>query len=90
MKKKLMMSVSALAVVALTAVVSQKTLGTQTAMADLMLSENIEALTAGEDGGSGWVCYPQSRVQVGYTYYDCRSCKKVYDERGKGNPSKCF
>lgn len=48
MKKKLMMSVSALAVVALTMFAGYKTQSSQSTMADLMLDENVEALTAGE------------------------------------------
>jgi hypothetical protein len=36
------------------------------------------------------ICYHTSKVRKGYTYYDCGSCSKVYDEKGKGDPSKCF
>lgn len=36
------------------------------------------------------ICYSESKVVTGYTYYDCNSCKKVYDEKGKGGKSKCF
>jgi hypothetical protein len=35
------------------------------------------------------VCYWESKVRTGYTYYDCGSCKKVYDEEGRGKASKC-
>ena len=60
-----------------------------------ILSANIEALSKGEedgtDGTKGYsICYYESKVVVGYTYYDCVTCKKVYDEKGRGNYSKCF
>lgn len=47
----------------------------------------------GSSGGSGSnynICYSRSKVKVGYTYYDCGSCKKVYDEQALGAYSKCF
>lgn len=54
--------------------------------------ENIEALASdAEGGGSNYhICYYESVVKKGYTYYDCGSCEKVYDEKGKGQYSKCF
>lgn len=54
--------------------------------------ENIEALASGESGGGTNynICYLSSKVRTGYTYYDCGSCTKVYDEQGKGSQSKCF
>lgn len=54
--------------------------------------ENVEALTerAEEGGSDGIICYYSSKVSIGYTYYDCGTCKKVYDEKGKGSYSKCF
>ena len=55
-----------------------------------MLNENIEALTAGESGRNYNICYSESKVVKGYTYYDCGNCQKVYDEKGKDNYSKCF
>lgn len=58
MKKKLMMSVSALAVVALTAFTSYKTQNAQSTMANLMLDENIEALTAGESKPNFYRLFP--------------------------------
>lgn len=48
MKRKILMSVSALALVVLAVFTSYKTLGLKTTTADLMLNENIEALTAGD------------------------------------------
>ena len=32
----------------------------------------------------------KSKVRTGYTYYDCGSCDRVYDEQGKGSTSKCL
>lgn len=32
----------------------------------------------------------KSTVQVGRTYYDCGSCEKVQDEKGKGSYTKCY
>ncbi|CEN42684.1 hypothetical protein CCAND95_130051 [Capnocytophaga canis] len=55
---------------------------------------NLEALADGENGGAGTrykICYNESVVKVGFTYYDCSNCKiKVYDEKGRGRVSKCF
>lgn len=56
-----------------------------------ILNENIEALSDSEDGDSNYsICYHESVVKKGYTYYDCGDCKKVYDEKGRGSYSKCF
>lgn len=52
---------------------------------------NIEALASSSEGGDNYkLCYSTSRVKKGYTYYDCGSCQKVYDEKGTGTVSKCF
>lgn len=57
---------------------------------NLMLA-NVEALASGDvDSDNYIICYSESKVVTGYTYYDCNSCKKVYDEKGKGGKSKCF
>ena len=48
MKKKNLMSLSVFALFALAAFTSYKTLRLTTTSADLMLNENIEALTAGD------------------------------------------
>lgn len=56
---------------------------------DDLFMMNVEALSQGESSNYN-ICYSQSVVAVGYTYYDCGSCEKVYDERGKGKISKCF
>ena len=56
---------------------------------DLLLA-NAEALADGEGESNYNLCYYESVVRKGRTYYDCGSCVKVYDERGKGHVSKCF
>lgn len=48
MKKKILLSVFTLAVVAVTTFTSYKTFGAKATVAELMLDENIEALTQGE------------------------------------------
>ncbi len=56
-----------------------------------ILGFSFEAKTDISVGGEYHICYSESRVKVGYTYYDCGSCPtKVYDEKGRGNVSKCF
>lgn len=55
--------------------------------------KNIEALASGEKTPSSQynICYSESKVKVGYTYYNCGDCPtKVYDEQGKGRYTKCF
>lgn len=42
------------------------------------------------EGSSHVICYYESKVKVGFSYYDCGSCTKVYDEEAKGKPSKCW
>lgn len=52
---------------------------------------NMEALADDDEGGKNYrICYHESVVKTGYTYYDCGTCSKVYDEKGKGSYSKCF
>ncbi len=48
--------------------------------------------TNGEEGAAKYnICYYESVVVKGRTYYDCGDCcDKVYDEKGKGHASKCF
>ena len=56
---------------------------------DLFLA-NVEALVDEESSGNYKICYSESVVKVGYTYYDCGTCEKVYDEKGRGRYSKCI
>lgn len=56
-----------------------------------LVIKNIEALAIGEGGGSNHnICYSESVVKVGASYYDCGTCQKVYNEKGKGSYTKCF
>jgi hypothetical protein len=50
-------------------------------------SEN-ESLEPGDTSYN--ICFYQSKVRTGYTYYDCGSCSRIYDEQGKGTYSKCW
>ncbi|SUE34589.1 Uncharacterised protein [Rikenella microfusus] len=69
----------------------------KTAQEELTLA-NLEAMALMnsaldvDGGGQSYViCYSESRVKKGYTYYDCGKCpEKIYDEQGKGRYSKCF
>jgi hypothetical protein len=60
----------------------------------LFLTASVVNLYADESlepgGGSYKICYFNSKVRTGFTYYDCGSCTKVYDEQGKGSYSKCW
>lgn len=49
MRKKTIMSAFAIAIVAMTAFAGYKTMSHQSTAADLMLDENVEALTQGEE-----------------------------------------
>ena len=51
MKKKVIISTFAIATMALTAFTGYKTFGPKKSTSDLLLDENIEALTQGEIGG---------------------------------------
>lgn len=75
MRKKIFLSVSALVVVALTAFTSYKTQSSQSTMADLMLDENIEALTAGETGKE--TCYNTITTKEGCKVLYCQTCTYV-------------
>lgn len=62
--------------------------------AEKFMEVNVEALTRGESGAGGTnynICYSESVVRIGASYYDCGNClKKIYDEKGKGSYTKCF
>ena len=91
MKKKIISSVFALALLATAGWGVNKSMNSDANLSDLALA-NVEALAGDESGGSNYnICYSESRVKVGYTYYDCGDCpNKVYDEKGRGTYSKCF
>ncbi len=90
MKKRILGAVAVGAIVAMAAF-NMNVSADNNDFSALTLS-NVEALASGESGsGSNYnICYSSSKVRTGYTYYDCGSCTKVYDEQGKGSQSKCF
>lgn len=56
-----------------------------------LIMDNVEALSSGDVSSSNYrLCYSESKIAKGYTYYDCGKCEKVYDEKGKGTYTKCF
>ena len=57
---------------------------------DSFFEANVEAWADDESAAGYVICYSESVVKVGYTYYDCGTCEKVYDEKGRGNYTKCF
>ncbi len=57
---------------------------------ELLLDANVEALTNNEESETYVICYYESKTVVGYTYYDCGTCRKVYDEKGYRKYSKCL
>lgn len=81
MRKKILMSVPVLALIALAAFTSYKTLGLKTTTADLMLDENIEALADSEkdNGNNGFFVHhgkyydPVTNLEtkkcIAYSYY---------------------
>ncbi len=92
MRNKIFFSVIVFAVGTFTVFTNYKTSGTKTDVALLMLEENVEALTNGEEGSGNYnICYSESKVAKGRTYYNCGDCpNKIYDEKGIGSYSKCF
>lgn len=55
-----------------------------------LFNMNVEALADSESGNGYVICYHQSKVRIGHTYYDCGTCAKIYDEKGYGLYTKCF
>ena len=55
-----------------------------------IIQANVEALANDESSAGYVICYHESTVKVGKTYYDCGTCEKVYDETGTGKYTKCF
>lgn len=91
MRKKIFSCLCLLTILAGITFTVAQSYGMQNQENDILFA-NIEALSNdGEDGTKGYsICYYGSKVVVGYTYYDCVTCKKVYDEKGRGHYSKCF
>jgi len=89
-KNKVLIGVVAVAIASVAAVNVHFANKSESSLSALNMT-NVEALAQGENGGGNYnLCYSESRVRRGYTYYDCGECKKVYDEQGRGSVSKCF
>ena len=90
MKKKIFMPLLGAVVLGMSAYAGYRTYDAYNGVSesDLLLA-NAEAL-ADDESPKHRVCYWESKVRIGYTYYDCGSCDKIYDEQGKGSISKCF
>lgn len=89
MKRKNIM-LSYIAAFAIAAFVGIKTFESNASGTNGLIMQNVEALAANEDLTRYRICYYRSRVKLKYTYYDCGTCEKVYDEKGIGEYSKCF
>ena len=91
MKKKVFLMLPCIAALAIAIVVGKKTYELHAYETNSLLMQNVEALSSSGDAPGNYnICYSESRVAKGHTYYDCGSCDKVYDEKGKGTYSKCF
>ena len=62
MKKKVIISTFAIATMALTAFTGYKTFGPKKSTSDLLLDENIEALTKGEDSNCDYRLFPCAKT----------------------------
>ncbi len=62
MKKKIIISIFFIAAMALTAFIGYKTLGQKQSMSDLLLDENIEALTRGEESNCDYRLFPCAKT----------------------------
>ena len=90
MKKKIFL-LPCIAAVAIATFVGAKSFQTNAYESNDLLLQNVEALSAGSDAsGSYVICYSESKVRKGWTYYNCGTCEQVYDEQGKKTYSKCF
>lgn len=81
MKKKLIVSVSALVVVALTTFLGQRTLCSQSSMTDLLLDENVEALSRNESITITYSCHYNFLINTWRCEWylsgsDCTGCTK--------------
>lgn len=77
MKKKIFISMFAIAAMALTAFTGYKTFGPKQSMSDLLLDENIEALTDGETGDELLDCYNTITSKKGTQVRYCPICQYV-------------
>ena len=88
MKKKIILFAAGAVLLAASAITFASVNKSNDPMDDLFKA-NVEALARNESANYR-ICYSESVVKVGYTYYDCGTCAKVYDEKGKGQYSKCW
>lgn len=89
MKKIILSSIFAVALIATVGFGVNKSMKSDTNLSDLALA-NVEALADGESGSGNTVdCYSESDYKSGSTYYDCGSCKKEENSKGKGNKRTC-
>jgi len=90
MKKKIMMLLC-IAAVAIATFVGKKTFESHAYETSSLIMQNVAALSSGESSQRYNLCYSESKVVKGRTYYDCGDCPtKVYDEKGVGTVTKCF
>jgi hypothetical protein len=87
MKKKIIISTFAIAAMALTAFTGYKTFGPKQSMSDLLLDENIEALTQGEEIG-GYYKKVMFTCNPPYTYKQSITC--LPNGNQVCSPADCF
>ena len=88
MKKKIILFAAGAVLLAASAITFASVNKSNDPMDDLFKA-NVEALARNESGNYR-ICYSESVVRKGYTYYDCGTCTKIYDEKGRGQYSKCW
>lgn len=91
MKKKVFKMLPCIAAVGIAVFIGKKYYDSHVSEANGLLMQNVAALSSGEAAQRYNLCYFESKVVKGRTYYDCVNCQtKVYDEKGVGTVSKCF
>lgn len=53
------------------------------------VNQNASAIESEPIPGNVVDCFSQSKVNEGYTYYDCGFCQKTVNAEGKGNKRTC-
>jgi len=82
---------SCIAAVAIATFVGKKTFESHAYETSSLMMQNVAALSSNDNASQRYhLCYYESKVSKGRTYYDCGPCEKVYDEKGVGTVSKCF
>ncbi|HCN54019.1 MAG TPA: hypothetical protein DIS88_09585 [Prevotella sp.] len=77
MKKKVLLSMMTLAAVTVGAFTGYKTLEKKASTSDLLLTENIEALSSEENGSKTYVCYNSITSKDGNMVRYCPTCTYV-------------